>query len=78
MLLKEEVQMVRRELENWKETCKKKGERKLHTFVEAVDQLEGPNSTEPGKEEERVVSPTCGEIFKEAGHNIVIRAFTTQ
>ena len=43
-----------------------------------MDQLEGPNSTEPGKEEERVACPNCGEIFEEAGHKIVIRAFTTQ
>ena len=56
----------------------KQGERKMHTLVEAADQLEGLNSTEPGKEEERVVYPTCGEIFKEAGHKIVIHAFTTQ
>ena len=50
----------------------------MYTLVEATDQLEGSNSTEPRKEEERVVCPTCGEIFKEAGHKIVIRAFTTQ
>ena len=47
-------------------------------MVEATDQLEGPNPTEPGNEEERVVCPTCGEIFKEAGHKIVIRACKTQ
>ena len=50
----------------------------MHTLVEAADQLEGSNSTEPGKEEERVVCPTCGEIFKEAGHKIVIHAYATQ
>ena len=47
-------------------------------MVEVGDKLEGPNPTERGNEEERVVYPTCGEIFKEAGHKIVIRAFTTQ
>ena len=47
-------------------------------MVEAVDQLEGPNPTKPGNEKERVVCPTYGEIFKEAGHKIVIHAFTTQ
>ena len=47
-------------------------------MVEAADQLEGPNPTEPGNEEERVVCPTCGEIFKEVGHNIVILSYTTQ
>ena len=46
--------------------------------MEAADQLEGSNPTEPSNEEERVVCPTCGEIFKESGHKIVIHAFTTQ
>ena len=46
--------------------------------MEAADQLEGSNPTEPINEEERVVCPTCGEIFKESGHKIVIHAFTTQ
>ena len=78
MLLKEEVRILKRELEHWKEACRKQGERELHTLVEAVDQLEGPNSIEPGNEEERVVYPTCEEIFKEASHKIVIRSFTTQ
>ena len=50
----------------------------MHTLVEAADQLEGSNSTEPGKEEERLVCPTYGEIFKEAGHTIVILSCTTQ
>ena len=50
----------------------------MHTLVEAADQLEGSNSTKPSKEEERVVCPTCGEIFKEAGHKIVIHSCTTQ
>ena len=44
----------------------------MYTLVEATDQLEGSNSTEPGKEDEKVVCPTCGEIFKEAGHKILI------
>ena len=77
-VLKEEVQILRRELETWKETCRKQGERKMYTLVEAADQLEGSNSTELGKEDERVICPTCGEIFKEVGHKIVIRACTTQ
>ena len=47
-------------------------------MVDAADQLEGRNSTELGNEEERVVCPTCKEIFKEVGHKIVIRVFTTQ
>ena len=36
-LLKEEVQVLRRELETWKETCRKQGERKMYTLVEAVE-----------------------------------------
>ena len=65
-------------MENWKEACRKQGERKLHTLVEATDQSEGSDPTEPGNGEEIVVCPTCGEIFKELGHKIVIHAFTTQ
>ena len=59
-------------------SVQKQGERKLHTLVEAVDQLEGSNPTKPGNEEERVVCPTCGEIFKESRYKIVIHPFTTQ
>ena len=76
-LLKEEVQTLRKELENWKEACRKQGESKLHTLVEVADQLEGSNPTEPGNEEERVVYPNCGEIFKESCYKIVIHGFTT-
>ena len=50
----------------------------MHTLVEAADQVEGSDPTKPINEEERVVCPTCGEIFKESGHKIVIHAFTTQ
>ena len=48
----------------------------MYTLVEAVDQLEGSKSTEPGKEDERVICPTCGEIFKEAGHKIIMHTCT--
>ena len=77
-LLKEEVQVLRRELETWKETCRKQGERKMYTLVEAAEQMEESNSTEPGKEDERVVCPACGEIFMEAGHKIILRTCTAQ
>ena len=50
----------------------------MYTLVEAADQLEGSNSTEPGEEDERVICPTCGEIFKEAGHKIIICTCTAQ
>ena len=59
-LLKEEVQSLWKELENWKEACKKQGERKLHTLVEAIDQLEGSTPAKVGDEEERVVCPVSG------------------
>ena len=59
-LLKEEVQSLQKELENWKEACRKQVERKLHTQVEAADQLEGSTPVEDGDEEERVVCPMCG------------------
>ena len=75
-LLKEEVQVLRRELETWKETCRKQGERKMYTLVEAAEHLEELNSTKPGKEDERVICPTCGEIFKEVGHKIIMRTCT--
>ena len=65
-------------MENWKEACGKQGERKLHTLIEAADQVEGSDPTEPGNEEERVVYPTCGEIFNESGYKIIIHALTTQ
>ena len=50
-ILKEEVQSLQKELENWKEACRKQGERKFHTLVEAADQLEGSTPTEDGEEE---------------------------
>ena len=65
-------------MENWKEACKKQGERKLHTLVEAANQLEGSNPTEASSEEERVVCPMCGEIFDELGYKVIVHAFTTQ
>ena len=36
-LLKEEVQALRKDVEIWKETCKKWVERRLHTLVEATN-----------------------------------------
>ena len=60
-----------------KEACRKQSERKLHTLVEATDQLEGSIPAKAGNEEERVVCPTCGEIFDELGYKVIVRAFTT-
>ena len=77
-ILKDEVQSLRKELENWKEACRKQGERKLHTLVEATDQLEGSTPTEVGDEEERVVCPMCGEIFNQSGYKVIVHAFVTQ
>ena len=45
----------------------------MYTLVEAADQLEGLNSTDPDKEDEQVIYPTCGEIFKKKGHGIIVR-----
>ena len=64
-MLKEEVEMLRKELENWKEACKKQVERRLYTLVEAADQLEGSPPMEEGEELEKVVCPESGEIFNQ-------------
>ena len=50
----------------------------MYTLVEAAEQLEESNSTEPGEEDEWVICPNCREIFKEAGHKIIIRTCTAQ
>ena len=44
----------------------------MHTLVEAADQLEGSNPTKAGNAEERVVCPTCGEIFDELGYKVML------
>ena len=77
-LLKEEVQFLWRELENWKEACKKQVERRLHTLVEATYQLEGSSLTKEDEEVERVVCPACGEIFNQSGYTVIVHAFGTQ
>ena len=76
--LKEEVQSLQKELENWKESCRKQVERKLHTLVEAADQLEGSFLAEDGEEVEKVVHPVCGEIFNQSGYKFIVRAFVTK
>ena len=58
--MKEEVEVLQRELEIWKEACKKQVEKRLHTLVEFVDQLEGSPPVEEGEELEKVVFPGCG------------------
>ena len=62
-LLKEEVQFLRKELENWKEVCKKQVERRLHTLVEVANQLEGSSPSKEDEEVEKVVCPTCGKFL---------------
>ena len=42
-------------------------ERRLHTLVEAGDQVEGSPPIEEGEELEKVVFPGCGEIFNQSG-----------
>ena len=53
-------------------------ERKLHTLVEAADQLEGSTPVEDGDEEERLVCPVCGEIFNQLGYKFIVHAFVKQ
>ena len=53
-------------------------ERKLHTLVEAADQLEGSTPTEDGDEEEIVVCPVCGEIFNQSSYKVIVCTFLTQ
>ena len=53
-------------------------ERKLHTLVEAADQLEVSTPVEDGDEEERVVCPMCGEIFNQSDYKVIVHAFVTQ
>ena len=77
-LLKEEVQSLRKELENWKEACRKQVERKLHTLVEAAYRFEGSPLSEDGEEEERVVCLVCGEIFNQSGYKVIVHTFVTQ
>ena len=62
----------------WKETCKKQVERTLHTLVEAANQVEGSLLFEEGEELEKVVCPTCGEIFNQLGYKVMVRAFVAQ
>ena len=76
-LLKEEVQFLWKELENWKEVCKKQVERRLHTLVEAANQLEGSSPAQEDEEVEKVVCPTCGEIFSQSGYTVIVHAFET-
>ena len=77
-LLKEEVQFLRKELENWKEVCKKHVDRSLHRLVEAVDQLEGSSPAKEDEEVEKVVCPTYQEIFNQSGYIVIVHAFGTQ
>ena len=62
-LLKEKVEMLRIELEKWKEKCRKQVEKRLHTLVEVADHLEGSPPVLGGEGQEEVVCPECGEIF---------------
>ena len=65
-LLKEEVQVLQKEVERRKETCQKQVERILHTLVEAVDHIEGSLLAEEGDELKKVVFLDCGEIFNQS------------
>ena len=77
-LLKEEVQFLWKELDNWKEVCKKQVYRRLHTLVEAADQLEGSSPAKEDEEVEKVFFPACREIFSQSGYTVIVHAFETQ
>ena len=47
-------------------------------MVEAADQLEGSSLAKEDEEVERVVCPTCGEIFSQSGYMVIVRSFGTQ
>ena len=72
------MQFLQKELENWKEVCKKQVERRLHTLVEVVDQLEGSSLAKEDEEVEKVVFPASGEMFSQSGYTVIVRAFETQ
>ena len=76
-LLKEEVQFLRKELENWKDVCKNQVERRLHTLVEAVDQLEGSSPAKEDEEVEKVACPTCVKFFSQLSYIVKVQAFET-
>ena len=53
-------------------------ERRLHTLVEAADQIEGSLLDEEGEELEKLVCPACGEIFNQSGYKVTVCAFVAQ
>ena len=65
-------------MENWKEVCKKHVERRLHTLVEVVDQLEGSSYAKEDEEVEKVVCPACGEFFSQSDYTAIVCSFGTQ
>ena len=77
-LLKEEVEVLRNELEKCKEVCKKQVEKRLHTLVEVALQLEGSPPDEEGDELDKVVYPECSEVFYQLGYKVIVHAFLAQ
>ena len=71
-LLKEEVEFLWRELEIWKEACKKQVEKRLHTLVEAAYQLEGSPLVEEVDELDKVFYQECGESFDQSGDKVIV------
>ena len=51
------------------------GGERLHTLVEAVDQLEGSPPDEEGDELEKVVFLECSEIFNQSGYKVIVWEF---
>ena len=53
-------------------------ERRLHTLVEAADEIEGSLPDEEGEELEKVVFPACGEFFNQSGYKVTVCASVAQ
>ena len=64
-------------MENWKEVCKKQIDRRFHTLIEAVDQLEGSSPAKEDEEVEKVIFPACGEIYSQSGYTVKVHSFET-
>ena len=66
-LLKEDVRVLREELEKWKEVSKNKATKILETLVEAANRFENPLSI---LEKEELLCPKCGDLFKLSGYKV--------
>ena len=65
--LKEDVRVLREELEKWKEESKNKATKILETLVEAANWFENPLSI---LEKEELLCHECGDLFKLSGYKV--------